>query len=130
MEQYGRDVKTSVDPSDPSYSDLMQSYEEARDEYNHYLDEVESDVTTHHSHHSTAALAPAVRKAQDATSQFLAHATRTLDPNSGIRGVEFRKAVIFPQSLTRDLHHVPETYRQDLISTFDEQVRMRSWGRL
>ena len=129
VEQFGREVRTSVDPSDPLYSDLMQSYEDARDEYNNYLTEVELEGIRHHSA-SAAALASASQKAQDTTSQFLARATRTLDPNSNIRGAGFHRAVTIPESLPRDLHNLPKRYRQNLISTFDSQVRLRSWGKL
>lgn len=127
MEQFGRDVKSSVDPTDPTYSNLMQSYEEARDEYNHYLDQVELAASTHNS---SDALIPSIQRAQEASTQFLSGATRTLAPNSNVRGLAFRKAVVFPESLTRDLNLVPKRMRRNLINTFDDQVRMRSWGKL
>ena len=41
-EQFVRDVKASVDPGDPAYVQAMESYQDARDSYNRYLDNVES----------------------------------------------------------------------------------------
>jgi hypothetical protein len=127
VEQFGRDIKSSVDPTDPSYSQLMESYESARDSYNHFLDTVELEVA---AHHSNAELAPSAKDAQNATTSFLASATRALQPNSDLRGIAFRRAIVIPENLTTALRCLPKRDRRELISRFGDQVRVRSWGQL
>lgn len=127
VEQFGRDIKTSVDPTDPHYADLMESYEEARDSYNHFLDVVELEVA---ARHPKTELEPSVKAAQDATASFLAEATRTLKPHSTLRGEAFQRAIVIPDNLAIQLRRLPKSDRREIISRFSEPVRVRAWGQL
>jgi hypothetical protein len=126
-EQFVRDVKTGVSPSDPAYAELMDSYENAREAYDHYLDEIEipSRATeTRSLHHSSRS------EVQNATADFLADATSALKPDVKTRRIPFQRAVVIPDDLQHNLQKLPKKTRQKLIDRFDEQLRWRSWSQL
>jgi len=126
-EQFVRDVKTSVDPTDPVYQQVMESYEEARDSYNNFLNSVELAAKTNQSKPD---LSESAESAQNATADFLESATKTLRPNANTRGIAFRRAIVLPEGLPKDLSELPKKSRQDVINHFDREVRWRSWRQL
>jgi hypothetical protein len=123
-EQFVRDVKASVGPNEPGYQQAMESYNEARDSYNHFLDVAESAAKEGHISSRQAQLAV---DAQDSTADFFQDATRALKPALSTRGVDFRRAVIIPEDLQRSLGKLPKRDRQSLVDQVDKQVRWRSW---
>lgn len=126
-EQFVRDVKTSMDPTDPSYQQAMETYEEARDSYNRFLDTVESGTKTRNSHLREAQIEV---NAQDSTAQFFQDATRALRPSINARAIDFRRAVVIPDHLQKNLRKLPKGARQSLVEQFDGQVRWRAWGQM
>jgi len=126
-EQFVRDIKTNVDPKDPAYREAMESYEEARDSYNQFLDNVE--LASKSSHPSTN-LFPVMEEAQNSTADFLEGATRILKPEANTRRVHFNRAVVLPDNLAEHLHQLPKHDREVLVDKFDKQVRWRSWRQL
>lgn len=127
-EQFVRDVKESVPPTDPNYQQALDSYENARDAYNHYLDTVENS----NSQHSSRSLrsVEATNAARSTTAEFLADATTALRPSVATRHVEFQRAIVLPDNLQRTLKKLPKSSRDYLTDKFDDQVRWRSWGQL
>ena len=126
-EQFVRDVKATTDPSDPTYVQVMESYQDARDVYNRYLDSVESG-RKESSDRSLRTVSP--RSVQNATADFLADATRALKPSINTRRVAFQRAVVVPENLQSTLATLPKKARGKLIDQFDDQVRWRSWSQL
>lgn len=126
-EQFVRDVKTSVSPDDPAYQQAMESYEEARDSYNHFLDSVEYGAAKGQSVRSEMQLG---MDAQDSAAGFLNDATRALKPSMNTRSINFRRAVKIPDHLASELHRLPRRERGALVRGFDDQVRWRSWGQM
>jgi hypothetical protein len=126
-EQFGRDIKTNVSPSTTTYADLMESYEEARDSYNHFLNAVESDGM---GRASQDVVTPSMTDAQNATYDFIEAASKTLNPGGDVRGVSIRRAIKMPVNLPAQLQRIPKAERRRLVKQFGEQVQWRSWGQL
>lgn len=127
-EQFVRDVKASVSPTDPNYQQAMDSYEDARDAYNRYLDTVESGQKSQTSRSLRSS--EALGNARSATAEFLADATAALKPSVNTRRVPFQRAVSIPDNLQHTLRKLPKHAREVLVDQFDSQVRWRSWGQL
>ena len=127
-EQFVRDVKASVPPADPNYQQALDSYEDARDAYNHYLDTVENPSGKGSSRSLRSV--EAITGARNATAEFLADATTALRPDVATRRIQFQRAVVIPDDLQRSLKKLPKTARDYLTDQFDGQVRWRSWGQL
>lgn len=126
-EQFVRDVKTSVNPSDPAYQQAMESYEEARDSYNHFLDTVEAGAG---KGKATTRQMKLGMNTQDSTAEFFQDATRALRPSMNTRGIDFQRAVVIPDDLAKNFHKLPKGTRSRLIDQVDGDVRWRSWGQL
>lgn len=126
-EQFVRDIKSSTDPGDPAYLQAMESYQDARDVYNRYLDALESGKREGTSRSLRSATPLAV---QNATADFLADATRALKPSLTTRRVAFQRAIVLPENLPTTLARMPKKARNELIDQFDDQIRWRSWGQL
>lgn len=126
-EQFVRDVKSSVDPGDPSYTQAMESYQDARDVYNRYLDSVESG---NHADNDRSLRHASRRDVENATADFLADATRALRPSATTRRVAFQRAVIVPDDIQTTLAKLPKKARERLVDQFDDQVRWRSWSQM
>lgn len=126
-EQFVRDVKSSTDPSDPAYVEAMESYQDARDLYNRYLDAVESGTPVEKDR-SLRHASP--RDVENVTADFLSEATRALKPSVDTRRVAFQRAVMLPENLQTTLSKLPKKAREHLINQFDDQVRWRSWSQM
>jgi outer membrane murein-binding lipoprotein Lpp len=126
-EQFVRDVKSSADPSDPAYVQAMESYQDARDAYNRYLDAIESGRKVDGERSLRGASPLGV---QNAAADFLADATRALRPSINTRRVAFQRAVVVPENLQGTLSKLPKKARSRVVDQFDEQVRWRSWSQL
>ena len=126
-EQFVRDVKTTVAPTDPAYQQAMDSYEEARDSYNHFLDTVEDGAVKGKDTRQEMELG---LDAENSTAGFLQDATRALRPSMNTRGIDFRRAIHIPGNLAPDLQRLPKRQRSALVQQFDNQVRWRSWGQM
>ena len=124
-EQFVRDVKTNVDPSNPGYLETMQSYQEARETYNRYLDEAESGDKVPHTRQLRGRTAVDV---QNRTADFIADATAVLKPGLNTRKIPFQRAVIVPDNLAASIRKLPKHARERLIDDLDPQVRWRSWS--
>lgn len=127
-EQFVRDLKSGLAPSDPNYEDARNSYEDARDAYNRFLDTAE-DVEKPTSARSLKS-SDAELDARNATAEFLADATAALKPDAKTRHIPFARAVAIPENIGQSLRKLPKRERERLISRFDRQVRWRSWGQL
>lgn len=126
-EQFVRDLKSNCNAKDSACDQAMDSYEEARDTYNRYLDDVENGVHEDGSrslHHSSP------RDVENAAADFLADATHALTPNVNTRKLNFQRAVIIPSNLDHSLSKLPKRARKNITEQFDDQVRWRSWGEL
>lgn len=128
VESFVRDVKENDSPDDPNYQQALDSYENARDAYNHYLDVIENpeDKNSTRSMRSQEAISDA----RNTTAQFLADATAALRPNVSTRSIQFQRAVVIPDDLQAALQKLPKKARAYLTDRFDSQVRWRSWGQL
>ena len=126
-EQFVRDIKANVDPSDPGYVQAMDSYQEAREAYNRYLDSIEDGGKPSQSRslrHSSPV------DVQNATADFLADATSVLKPNVNTRRIPFQRAVVIPDNLAPTFKGLPKKARETIVDNFDQQVRWRSWGQM
>jgi hypothetical protein len=126
-EQFVRDIKTTVEPSNPGYATAMDSYQEARDSNDHFLDGVESS--------GKPARSRALRNAspldvQSTTAAFMADATNVLKPDVNTRHIPFKRAIVIPSDLQATLHKLPRKDRERIIDNFDKEVRWRSWDQL
>jgi ABC-type transporter Mla subunit MlaD len=126
-EQFVRDIKTNVDPSDPGYAQAMDSYQDAREAYDHFLDTVEGGSDAH-SPRSLRGVA--ANDVQNSTADFLADATSVLKPTVNTRRIPFQRAVVIPDNLQTTLNKLPRKAREKVIDQFDRQVRWRSWSQL
>jgi len=126
-EQFVRDIKATVDPSDPGYLQAIQSYEDAREAYDHYLDAVETNGKALTSR-SLRIYGP--NEVRNATADFLADATAVLKPSVNTRRIPFQRAIVVPDDLQANLHKIPKKVRDKMIDGFDTQVRWRTWGQL
>ncbi|MGC2163558.1 MAG: hypothetical protein WA634_16740 [Silvibacterium sp.] len=127
-EQFVRDVKASVSPSDPNYQQALDSYEDARDAYNHYLDVVENPQGKHPSR--SLRTQRAITDARNSAAEFLADSTVALKPSVSTRHIQFQRAIVIPDNLQPALKKLPKQARDYLTQQFDDQVRWRSWGQL
>jgi hypothetical protein len=124
-EQFVRDLKSQCDPNDPAYIQAMDSYDQAKDVYNRFLDDAETGVRqdgTRSLHHSSP------RDVQNATANFLEDATRALKPSINTRKVAFQRAIVVPEGLEASLAKLPKKARRNITEQFDDQVRWRGWG--
>jgi hypothetical protein len=126
-EQFVRDIKASADPSDPGYIQAIQSYQEAREAYDHYLDGVETNGKAL-TKRSLQIYGP--NEVRNATADFLADATAVLKPNVNTRRIPFQRAIVVPDDLQSNLQKVPKKMRERMIDGFDNQVRWRTWEQL
>jgi hypothetical protein len=126
-EQFVRDIKSSLDPGDPAYVQAMESYQDARDVYNRYLDSVESG-RKQNDERSLRGASP--RDVQNATADFLADATRALKPSVNTRKIAFQRAVVIPENLPSNFTSLPKKVRNRIIDNVDDQVRWRSWSQM
>jgi Ni,Fe-hydrogenase I large subunit len=126
-EQFVRDIKSSVPATDPTYQQARESYEDAVGAYNRYLDQVEMSSG---KARDLASAEGVESDAQSSVTDFLANATRTLQPGASTSRSLLRKAAPLPSNLDRALATVPRRQRQALIDKLDRQVRWRSWGEL
>jgi hypothetical protein len=126
-EQFVRDVKASIDPGDPAYAQVMDSYQTARETYDRFLDGVEDGGKTTYSR-SLRHVAPI--DVQNAAADFLADATSALKPNLNTRRIPFQRAVVVPTDLGPALKRLPKKAREHIIDQFDQQVRWRQWAQL
>lgn len=127
-EQFVRDVKASVSPSDPKYAELMDTYQEARTSYDRYLDQIEDGRKDPPTSRSMRRVGP--NDVRNSTADFLAEATSVLKPDANTRRIPFQRAVVIPDNLRATLQKLPKKAREKLIDQFDAQVRWRSWGQL
>lgn len=126
-EQFVRDIKANVDPSDPGYIQAMDSYQDAREVYGKYLDSVEDGgkaAPTRSLKRSTPV------DVQNATADFLADATSVLKPTVNTRRIPFQRAVVIPQNLNSTFQKLPKKARERIVDDLDQQVRWRSWSQL
>jgi len=126
-EQFVRDLKANCDSESPACAQAMSSYEDARDTYNRYLDDVENGNVPQGErslHHSSP------RDVENAATDFLSDATRALKPSVNTRQVAFQRAVIIPNNLQYSLSKLPKKARRNIVEQFDDQVRWRSWEQL
>lgn len=126
-EQYVRDIKASVDTNDPAYGEMMESYQQARNTYNHFLDLIK--LAAKQEKPSKESLKMTAEEARSSAVEFVAGATRSLAPTLATRNVRFEKAIVIPQSLPECLYRIPKKYREEAINQLDE-VRWRAWGQL
>jgi hypothetical protein len=126
-EQYVRDVKARLDPSDPAYVQAMESYQDARDTYNRFLDVVENGQKRPSSRSLRTASPLAV---ENSAADFIADATRAIKPGEIRHRGEFQRAVIVPEQLQSTFSKLPKQIRSRLIDRFDDQIRWRSWSQL
>lgn len=126
-EQYVRDVKARTDPSDPAYLQAMESYQDARDAYNRYLDVVENGQKATHSRSLRQASPTTV---ENAAADFIADATRAMKPTEVRSRGEFQRAVVVPDELQPVVAKLPRSIRNRLVDRYDSQIRWRSWNQL
>ncbi len=126
-EQCVRDIQGTVDPSSPAYTDAMESYQEAREVYNRYLDAVESGQKSTNDRSLRSATPLAV---QNATADFFVDSTRALEPNHHTRRLTYQRSVIVPENLQATIASIPKSARNKLVDQVDGQVRWRSWNQL
>jgi hypothetical protein len=126
-EQCVRDVKSRLDPSDPGYQQVMESYQDARESYNQYLDAVESGQ----KHQSSRSLRQTSPSAVEGTaSDFIADVSRALRPTEVRSRGEFARSVVVPDNLQSAVSKLPKSVRNRLVDKFDGQIRWRSWNQL
>jgi hypothetical protein len=126
-EQFVRDVKSNTDAGDPAYVEAMESYQDARDVYNRYLDSVENGT---HNGGERSLHQASPRDVENVTADFLAEATRALKPSVDTRRIAFQRAVVVPENLQTTLSKLPKKARERVIDQFDDQVRWRSWSQM
>ena len=126
-EQFVRDIKATVSPADPGYVQAMESYQDARESYDHFLDGVE---TNGRSMTTRSMRLSGPTEVRNAAADFLADATSVLKPDVNTRRIPFQRAIVIPDDLQAALQKLPKHSREKLINQFDDQIRWRSWGQL
>ena len=127
IEQFGRDIQSQVDKQDQQYPELMEQYEESRDAYNQYLEATKQRALGNAQDDDVDRAARAVR---DTSSHFIESASRTLSPNTNLRGMAIRNAVDLPPGLSEVLTKIPKKARKMVIEKYMQNLRVRSWGTL
>lgn len=128
-EQFVRDIKADVDPSEPVYSKLLESYDEAKSSYDRLLDELEAPGS-HHGRSIRPRLDGAKRKAEESMATFLDTAAHTLRPTVSFRSAELKTVAALPDDLAVVLESVPKAERARYAHDLDSAVRWRSWNEL
>src|SRR5579884_3471621 len=128
-EQFVRDIKANVDPSEPVYSKLLELYDQARDSNSRFLEEIEAPGS-HRARAIRSRFDTAKRNAEQSMAAFLDSATRTLRPAVSMRSAELKKIAALPDNLVTILRTVPKAQRANYIHHFDSSVRWRSWNEL
>lgn len=126
-EQFVRDIKTTVDPSEPSYAQVMQDYEAARSGYQDFLNSVKLAAVTNQSHADSRQLGD---DARTEAAEFFMNATKLLRPTMETRAIPFQRAIVLPENLTQLLQRLPKRRRSELIQQFENQIRWQSWRAL
>ncbi len=123
-EQFARDVKSEVAPDDGSYITLLETYEDARNTYNRFIDRLGAAVT---ANDSKADLSTEYEETQRKVAAFLRLASQTLDPSLDQRGVPFQRAIEIPKTLPKALHDLPARSRNEIVTHVAQSARWRSW---
>lgn len=126
-EQFVRDVKSRLDPADPAYIQAMESYQEARETYNRYLDGLETGQRKVASRSLRSASPIAV---ENAAADFISDASRAMRPSEVRHRGDFQRAVVVPEQLQSIFSRLPRKTREEMIDQFDGQIRWRSWSQL
>lgn len=126
-EQYVRDLKATLEPSDPAYQQMLANYQEARNAYNHFLQLVELGARA--GKLPPGLLSAGAEDARTSAAEFLSGATRTLAPGLSERRIPFQKAIAIPPNLPEHLHRLPEKYRTQLLEQLND-ARWRAWQSL
>jgi hypothetical protein len=125
-EQFVRDIKASVDPSEPIYAKLLESYDQAKDCNSRFLDAIEGSGS-YRSRAIRSSLEMAKRNAEESMVAFLDSATRTLRPTVSMRSTDLRRIAALPENFPMILRNVPQSTRAKYVRKFDSSVRWRSW---
>lgn len=128
-EQFVRDIKANVDPSEPVYSKLLESYDQARDSNSRFLDEIEAPGS-HRARAIRSRFDTAKQRAEESMAAFLDSATRTLRPTASMRSAELKRVAALPDNVATILQTVPKTQRAKYIRKFDSSVRWHTWNEL
>jgi len=131
-EQVVRDLKSKVEKNqlvllNPDFQRAIESYYEARDSYNHFLDEEELATKNRRLNPDVA---EASQNARSKATQFLEDATRALRPSINARGIDYESALAIPNGLPKDLWALPPKSRDRAIKEFDQRARWKSWSEL
>lgn len=126
-EQFVRDVKATGDSADPAYSQAVESYQNARETYDRFLDTVEMGKQAKNNRSLRGATATDV---ENASADFLADATAVLRPRANTRRIPFQRAVILPENLIAQFSRLPKRARDKIIDRFDDQVRWKTWSQI
>lgn len=128
-EQFVRDIKASVDPSEPIYAKLLESYDQARGCNGRFLDEIEAPGS-YRIRGIRSSIDMAKRNAEESMLAFLDNAAHTLRPTVSMRSTELRRIVALPDNFPLVLRNIPQRTKAKYVHKFDSSVRWRSWSEL
>jgi hypothetical protein len=128
-EQFVRDIKASVDPSEPVYARLLESYNTAKNANNRLLDEIEAPGSSR-ARAIRFRLDTAKRNAEQSLAAFLDSATRTLRPAVSLRNADLKRVTARPDNLVTAMQSVPKAEKAKYVHKFDSSVRWSAWNAL
>jgi hypothetical protein len=123
-EQFVRDVQDTMAPTDPQYKSIMGAYEEAREDYNSYLSQIEMAARMGRRPPLNSG---AVDGVKDSATEFISAAAKGLDPTAN-RKIQFRKAIILPPTLVTGLRRLPRGVRAAIADRVAADLHWKSWS--
>jgi hypothetical protein len=104
----------------------MDTYEQAREDYNNYLSQIETAARTGQR---PLLSNEAVDSIKDSTTEFISAAAKGIDPNVS-RTIQFRRAIVLPPTLVTGLKKLPPGVRGVIADRVAADLHWKPWPQL
>jgi hypothetical protein len=123
-EESVREVKRTMPMADPHYQSIMEAYEQAREDYNGYLSQVEMAAKMGQALPVGAETTDGVNRSATA---FIQGTSAGLDWD--VRGLKLNRAIVLPSKLSR-LPKLPRSVRTAISDRIATDLHWKSWSQL